>query len=270
MSKLYGGLCELKSGDMSFDDVLTYYTDLPLSAFIRRTGIIKKKEGNNMARIKNQAVLDLRQFTPEALKKIKSIKRVAMVILPEEMSPEFTEIYAGIKKTMVAKETVIPANTCIHNGNCILTKNDVTENSLIMCNGLTIVKDIPESMKIKLVVNGCLIKSKDAFVEVIEHNGTKHEIDPFVKLISGKSEIKVDKNFFDNIEENTALVSCARVIIDDTVTANMLKEKKLQFICCAIICAREELHGYIHANSVDIADVLTLEKAKKKYKKNFR
>lgn len=270
MSKLYGGLRELKSGEMSFDEVLTYYTDIPLCVFVRKTGIIKKKEGNNMARIKNQAVLDLRQFTPDALKKIKSIKRVAMVILPEEMSPEFTEIYAGIKKTMVAKETIIPANTCIHNGNCILTKNDVTENSLIMCNGLTVIKDIPESMKIKLVVNGCLIKSKDAFVEIIEHNGTKHEIDPFVKLISGKSEIKVDKNFIDNIKENTSLVSCARVIIDDNVTDNMLKEKKLQFICCAIICAREELHGYIHANSVDVADIITLEQAKKKYKRNFR
>lgn len=270
MSKLYAELCELKNKGICFDDVLTHYTDLPLSVFIGKTGFIKKKEGNNMARIRNQAVLDLRQFTPEALKKIKSIKRVAMVILPEEMSPEFSEIYAGIKKTMVAKETVIPINTCIHNGNCILTKSDVTENSLIMCNGLTVVKDIPESMKIKLVVNGCLIKSKDAFVEIIEHNGTKHEIDPFVKLISGKSEIKVDKNFIDNIEENTALVTCARVIIDDTVTDNMLKEKKLQFICCAIICAREELHGYIHANSVDIADILTLEQAKKKYKRKFR
>lgn len=99
MSKLYGGLSELRNGSMCFDDVLTYYGELPLSAFILKTVNITKKEGNKMARIRNQAILDLRQFTPEALKKIKSIKRVATVILPENMSSEFTEVYAGIKKT---------------------------------------------------------------------------------------------------------------------------------------------------------------------------
>lgn len=270
MSKLYGGLCELKSGNLNFDSVLTYYGELPLSAFILKTVNITKKEGIKMARIRNQAILDLRQFTPEALKKIKSIKRVATVILPENMSPEFAEVYAGIKKSTIAKETVIPENACIHNGSSILTKSDVTENSLIICNGLTIVKDIPENMKIKLIVNGCLIKSKDAFVEIIEHNGTSHEIDSDLKLISSKPEIKVDKNFISNIEVNTALVSCTKVIIDDSVTESMLKEKKLQFISCAFVCAKEELHGYIHANSVDVANVMTLEQAKKKYKRNFR
>lgn len=140
MSKLYGGLCELRNGGMNFDDVLTYYGELPLSAFILKTVNITKKEGNKMARIRNQAILDLRQFTPEALKKIKSIKRVATVILPENMSPEFTEVYAGIKKTMVAKETVIPANACIHNGSTILTKSDVTENNCFPCLNISQVK----------------------------------------------------------------------------------------------------------------------------------
>ena len=270
MSKLYGGLRELKNGGMNFDGVLTYYGELPLSAFILKTVNITKKEGNKMARIRNQAILDLRQFTPEALKKIKSIKRVATVILPENMSPEFTEVYAGIKKNMVAKETVIPANACIHNGSTILTKSDVTENSLIICNGMTVIKDIPESMKIKLIANGCLIKTKDAFVEIIEHNGTSHEIDSDVKLITGKPEIKVDNNFINNIEVNTALVGCTKVIIDNSVTENILKEKKLQFVACTFVCAKEELHGYIHANSVDVTNVMTLEQAKKKYKRNFR
>ena len=73
MSKLYGGLSELKSGGMDFNDVLTYYSEMPISAFICKTGKIKKKEGNKMARIINQASVDLRSFTPEALKKIKSI-----------------------------------------------------------------------------------------------------------------------------------------------------------------------------------------------------
>lgn len=270
MSKLYGGMRELKVGNMSLEYVLTYYEDSPLSAFVYKTGIIKKKEGTNMARIRNQASLDLRQFTPEALKKIKSISRVANVILPENMSPEFAEVYAGIKKSMVANELVIPSNACIHNGSSIITKSDVTENSLIICNGLTILRDIPESMKIRLIANGLLIKSKDAFVEILEHNGSKLEFDTDVKIISNKSEIKVDENFLDNIEEKTALVSCSRVIIDSSVTDSMLKNKKLQFVACAIICANEELHGYIHANSVDIADVVTPAQAKKKYKRKFR
>ncbi|MBE6773422.1 MAG: hypothetical protein E7544_04265 [Ruminococcaceae bacterium] len=270
MSKLYGGLSELKSGGMDFNDVLAYYSEMPISAFICKTGKIKKKEGSNMARIRNQANLDLRQFTPEALKKIKSISRVANVILPENMSPEFAEVYAGIKKSMIANEMVIPSGACIHNGSSIITKSDVTENSLIICNGLTVIKDIPESMKIRLIVNGCLIKSKDAFVEILEHNGSMLEIDTVVKIINNKSEIKVDKNFLDNIGEKTALVSCARVIIDNSVTDVMLKNKKLQFIACALICANEELHGYIHANSVDVANVMTLEQAKKKYKRKFR
>ena len=46
MSMLYGGLSELKSGGMDFNDVLAYYSEMPISAFICKTGKIKKKEGN--------------------------------------------------------------------------------------------------------------------------------------------------------------------------------------------------------------------------------
>lgn len=270
MSKRYAGLMSLKDGSMSFDEVLTYYSDFPLPYFIMKT-VKEKKEGKNMARIINQPMVDLRGFTPEALKKIKSITNVATVILPENMPDGFSEAYMQIKKMNIAGEIRVPDSAQFFNGDVTLTRKDVTDNSVIMCNGIVFVKDIPQEMNVRMVINGTLIKSESAFVNVTSINGTKVEVSDDVKIIKGKAQLTFDKNFADNIEEKTILVACGKIYISDEVTEEMLSAKQVRFVATGKIYARKELHGYIQANSEAVGKVLTAqEKETEKKKKFFR
>ena len=266
MSKLYAGLSELKNGSMSFDDVLLYYSDIPLPYFIMKT-IKQKKEGENMANIINQAFVDLRNFSPEALKKIKSITNVALVMLPENPTPEFSEAYAAIKKTNVLSETNISGNACIFNGMSLLTKDDVADNSVVVCNGLAIVRDMPKEKNLKIIVNGALIKSESAFLEIIKINGTTYIIEDDAKIVKSMSKLTIDENFINNLSDKTAIIDCGKVYIESDVTEAMLQSKGVVFYDIAQVIARKELHGYIQANSNQVASVRTFEEAEKKEKK---
>lgn len=266
MSKLYAGLSVLNDGSFSFDEALLYYTDTPLSYFIVET-ILKRKKETTMAKITNQVTVDLRNYSPEALKKIKSIKNAVHIILPENPSPEFSEAYAQIKKINVVDETTTPGNACIFNGVANLTKKDLSENNIVICNGNAILRDIPKEMNIKVKVNGSLIKSPSAFVEIIKINGSSYEIDDDARLILSMTELNIDEVFLRNTDDKTAIVSCGKVIIDDEITDGMLSEKGVKFYNVGQIVARKELHGYIQTNSFSVGLVQTKEDAEKRDKK---
>ncbi len=270
MSKLYGGLSALKDGTFSFEEVLIYYTDMPLQALFFEMRKNKMKEGKNMARIINQPTVDLRGFTPEALKKIKSITNVASVLLPENMPDGFSEAYMQIKKMNIAGEIRVPDNAQFFNGNITLTRKDVTADSVLLCNGTAFVSDIPEEMNVRMIINGTLIKTESAFVTVSSINGTKVEISDDVKTVKGKAELNFDKSFADNIGEKTIIVACGKIHISDEVTEEMLSAKQVKFIAVGKIFARKELHGYLNANSEAVGKILTEEKEKREKKKLFR
>lgn len=269
MSRLYGGLSALKDGTFTFDEVLLYYTDMPLSVLFFETVKNKKKEGKNMARIINQASVDLRSFTPEALKKIKSIMNVHLIMLPENPTPEFTEAYTSIKKTNIMTEINVSGNASVFNGMTILTKDDLAKDSLVVCNGFTVLRDIPAEMNIRVIINGSLIKSSDVFVEAVKINGTIYKIDDDANIIRSVTEIDFDRNFIDNIKSKTVIISCGKITVSDEITEEMLSEKQVRFIAVEKIIARKELHGYIQANSEGVRKVITAEEKEKK-KKLFR
>lgn len=266
MSKLYAGLTALKDGTMSFDEVLFYYSDVPLPIFISET-ITKKKEGKIMARITNQAFVDLRSFTPDALKKIKSITNVALVMLPENPTDEFTEAYAAVKKLNIASETNISGNACIFNGMTVLGKDDIADDSVVVCNGLAVIRNMPKEKNMRVIVNGVLIKSPSAFMEIIKINGTVYTIDDDAKLIKSISKLIIDKNFIGNLNDKTAIVNCGKIYIENEVTEEMLQSKGIVFYDTAQITARKDLHGYIQANSNKVALVQTFEESEKREKK---
>ena len=267
MSKRYAGLKTLKDGTMSFDEVLLYYSDIPLSYIIMKTIIKEKKEGKIMAKIINQAFIDLRYFSPEALKKIKSMTNVALVMLPENPTPEFSEAYAAIKKTNVASETNISGNACIFNGMSVLNKEDIADNSVVVCNGLAIIRDVPKEKNLRIIVNGVLIKSPSAFMDIIKVNGTTYLIDDDAKLVKSISKLIIDENFINNLSDKTAIINCGKIYIENEVTEAMLQSKNVVFYDIAQIIARKELHGYIQANSNKVALVQTFEEAEKRDKK---
>ncbi len=263
MSKLYAALSSIKEGSMPFSEILLYYSDIPVSYLLYETAK-KKKEGNKMAKIFNQPTLDLRNFSPDALKKIQSITNVASILLPEHMTPEFSEAYAAIKKTNIAAELNIPGDALLYNGDVTLTRNNVTKNSMVICNGNLIVKDIPPELNLKINLNGTLIKSSDAFVQIVKINGTVHEIDKDVYIIKSMAKLKIDVNFINNLPEKTAIIACGKVDIESAVTEAMLRSKALKFYAVGKIRADKELHGYIQANSNSVGKIVISDEPEKK------
>lgn len=266
MSKLYAGLSVLKDGSFSFEDALLYYTDTPLSYFIIEA-IFKRKKETEMVKIKNQITLDLRNYTPEALSKIKTIKNAINILLPENPSPEFSAAYAKIKKINIINETTIPGNACMFNGTANLTQNDLTKGSVIICNGNAILRDIPEELNIKIKVNGNLIKSSSAFVEILKVNGSTFEIDDDANLILSIAEMNIDSAFIKNAKEKTALINCGKVFIADELSDEELSDRSIKFYNVGQIVAKKELHGYIQNNSYNVGLIQTYEEAEKREKK---
>lgn len=266
MSKLYAALSVLKDGSFSFDEALLYYTDSPPAYFIFEA-ILKRKKETEMVKIKNQITLDLRNYTPEALSKIKTIKNVINILLPENPSPEFSAAYAKIKKINIINETSIPGNACMFNGTANLTQKDLTEGSVIICNGLAILRDIPEELNIKIKVNGNLIKSSSAFVEILKVNGSTFEIDDDANLILSITEMNIDSAFIKNAKEKTALINCGKVFIADELADEELSDRSIKFYNVGQIVAKKELHGYIQNNSYNVGLIQTYEEAEKRDKK---
>ncbi|MBR3815793.1 MAG: hypothetical protein IKJ27_03590 [Clostridia bacterium] len=269
MSKRYAGLIALKDATMSFDDVLLYYSDIPLPYFIMKTAK-EKKEGKIMSRIINHALTDLRNFSPEALKKIKSMTNVALVLLPENPTPEFSEAYASIRKTNVASELNSSSDVCVFNGMSILDKNNIADNSLIVCNGLAVIKNIPKEKNIKVIVNGMLIKSSSAFMDIIKINGAIGIIDDEARIVKSNSTLTIDENFINNLSDKTAIINCGKIYIENEVSEAMLQSKGVVFYDTLQIFASKELHGYIQANSYNVKNICAAEEAKKRSKAKER
>lgn len=66
-----------------------------------------------MAIIKNEAVVDLTQYSSAALSKITSMTNVALVLLPADAPEEYYEAYAQIKKANIASIIQIPSGKIV-------------------------------------------------------------------------------------------------------------------------------------------------------------
>ena len=82
--------------------------------------IFKKKQS-----IEAQAVVDLREYTPQALNNIKSIEAFALLILPENPSSEFIEAFSKIKLDAVG-----------------FTLNLANDKKIAMFNGVTSLSSV--------------------------------------------------------------------------------------------------------------------------------
>lgn len=211
-----------------------------------------------MAKIVDQAVVDLRNFTARALGKIKLIQDVAVVILPEEMSDDFAEAYTSIKKIDIAKEVQLKKQTIINiiNGFADIDKTSVAKDSVIVCNGTLIAKDIPEDFNIGLIVNGAVLKHQSAYITIISLNGQCTDIPDGYTLLNSVTVMEIDKNALINMKKKTMIAAVARLYFKDDVTEELLKEKEVIFRAVSKIFAPEKLHGYITSNSSSIGKLL--------------
>lgn len=267
MSKIYAGLAFIRDGSMDFEEILLYFSDNPYtnSVLISETVFKNKmKRGEDMSKIINQVMVDLRSFSPEALSKIEEISNVVDIILPKNMSVEFADAYGKIKKSRVVNELKLTDDQKLTtvNGTVTITENDVSKNSFLKANGVLIVKGITEAFNLNILVNGLLVKTKSSKINIEKLNGLKIEIDDDASIITSMKNIEIDKCFIDSINDKTVIIDSDEIIIKDDVTADMLRSKSVYFADIKQIYAPKSLHGYIHANSVDISRISESKKRK--------
>lgn len=227
-----------------------------------------------MAKIKEQAIVDLRSFDAKALKKIKLISCVGIVIIPKNADPEFTHIYAGIKKDAIGDVIEIDRedNLVTYNGSTVLTKDSVPENALVMINGMALVMDMPRKHNLRLICNGAIVKMQDASFSMYKQNGSviDYPRDNSAPYRFYTGETTLDSAAVSYFENDTVIICSGQLNVTEGVTNEMLAEKNLFFILIGETVAPNAAISYIRANSYVCGLIETKEEEQERKKKAKR
>lgn len=214
----------------------------------------KRKENGETGkrkRIKGVAVLDLTNYTPQALRNIKSISGVACVLVADG-DEEYIEALSEIEFEGVASTFTVPKGTGIAsiNGFARLTNETVKKDTIYKVNGFALIYDLSADMNISLIVNGTALVQKNSKVNILNVNGEviTEEFD-FDKMKFVDNKLYIDANFVKECEVGTIAMADNKIYIDDSVTADMLREKEISFISGNKIICRKELWGYVQNNA---------------------
>lgn len=210
---------------------------------------------NKKKKIRNVAQLDLRNYTAQALSKISAIENVAIILLPENPSAEFTVAYAEIDKVAIANEIPVPSNkkTALFNGGILLSGANIPNDSICFVNGSAIIYNTKNVVDTSFIVNGFVLVEKDANINFQTANGAVLEANvdfDFDKLKFYPSEITVDSVMIKNLEKDASVAAGGRMKIDNTVTEAEVVEKNLTFIAGGEIVCSKNIAGCIKARSI--------------------
>lgn len=200
--------------------------------------------------IKAQSELDLREYTPEALSKIKLISAVALVILPKDAGSEFYNAYSQICKKAIAHEIKLNKDEKINNCNgCAVINGNMS--GVNMVNGIAVITDCNRSEPADFYVNGMVIIKKGCNSEninIVNCNGAVQIIDfNCVKVYADNCEI--NDQFIEYIEKDTLICAGDNVIIDKSVTPEMLCEKNIQFVAGDFVICPKKIYGAVAVRS---------------------
>lgn len=208
-------------------------------------------EFDKRKKLKNLAILDLTDYTPQALRNIKSISNVAMLFVADG-DEEYIEALSEIELENIACKISVPhgKELCTVNGSAFLTNETVKKDAVYLVNGFAVVYDLSEEMNISLVTNGTVLIKKGSNPNILQTNGEiiveDFDID---KLKFVENKMYIDANFVRECETGTTAMADNKIFIDDTVTADMLREKEFKFISGNKIICRKELWGYVQSHA---------------------
>lgn len=208
-------------------------------------------ETDKRKKLENIAMLDLTDYTPQALRNIKSISNVAMLVVADG-GDDYIEALSEIEIKNVAFKLNIPRGKelCTVNGSIFLTNETAKKDAIYIINGLAIIYDLSEDMNIGIITNGTVIVQKGSNPNIIRTNGEVVVEDfDLSKLKFMENKMYIDANFVKECEAGTVAVADNKIYIDDTVTADMLREKEIKFISGNKIICRKELWGYVQAHA---------------------
>lgn len=211
--------------------------------------IFKKKQS-----IHAQSVVDLRDYTPQALSNIKVIEAVALLILPENPSNEFIEAFSKIKLDAVGFKLNLPSDKKIamFNGVTSLSNVKLSDNTVGVFNGIVIVGHMIESENAQYIANGIVLKKigLQNNGQCLMENGLIFEMDfdeNKVKLFSNK--IDIDASFIRNVQDGTLIAAGDTITFNNDVTEDIIVEKNLQFFAGNIIKCSKTIKGCVQARS---------------------
>lgn len=211
--------------------------------------IFKKKQA-----IHAQAVVDLRDYTPQALSNIKVIEAVALLILPENPTPEFVETFSKIQLDAVALTLNLSNDKKIamFNGVTSLSSISLADNTVGVFNGIVIMGHAIENENVQYIVNGIILKKigLQHNGKCLMENGLIFEMDfdeNKVKLFTNK--IDIDSSFIRNVEEGTLIASGDTITLLEDITEEIIIEKNIQFFAGNMIKCGKSIKGCVQARS---------------------
>lgn len=201
-----------------------------------------------------QSVVDLRDYTPQALNNIKTIEAVALLILPENPSDEFIEAFSKIKLEAVGFILNLPNNKKIamFNGVTSLSSINLTDDTVGVFNGIVVLGKVIENENAQYIVNGIMLKKLGLQHngKCLMENGLIFEMDfdeNKVKLFSNKVEI--DLSFIRNVQDGT-LIACGNTMtLADDITEEAIIEKNIQFFAGNSINCSKHVKGCVQARA---------------------
>lgn len=198
--------------------------------------------------IKNIALLDLQNFTAEALREIKKIESCAMLLIPKNASDEWKNAYAKITIRNVASIIEVSySKYSVLNGMVILNDKNVSDDCLYIVNGIIILETVEKIPN--LCVNGLLLKRKKSRYEMTRMNGRSVEVEDNVVIKPYPNTIEIDGDTVRSFDYNTLVAAGNNVDIVDDVTEQMLSDKKITFAAGNEVKCGKSILGYVKVNS---------------------
>lgn len=208
-------------------------------------------EADRRKKLKNLPMLDLTNYTPQALRNIKSISNVATLLVADG-DEAYIEALSEIELENIANKISVPYGKKVStiNGSAVLTSQTAKKDGIYLVNGCAVVYDLDEEMNVSLCTNGTAILQKNSKVNLLSTNGSVAVVDfDSSKLKLFDNKVTVDSNFVKEAEIGTVLAADNKLYICDDVTADMLREKEIYFISGNKIICKKELWGYIQNHS---------------------
>lgn len=211
--------------------------------------IFKKKQA-----IHAQSVVDLRDYTPQALNNIKVIEAVALLILPENPSNEFIEAFSKIQLDAVGFRLNLPSDkkVVMFNGVTSLSSVKLADNTVGVFNGIVIIGQMLENENAQYIVNGIVLKKigLQNSSQCLMENGLIFEMDfdeNKVKLFSNK--IEIDASFIRNVQDGTLIAAGDTILFNNDITEEMIVKKNVQFFAGNKIKCNKDIKGCVQARS---------------------
>lgn len=212
------------------------------------------------------ASVNLTNYSPAALRRISKIANCALVFLPENPSVEYMEAFNEISLINVANVIHAPSDKtiCSVNGSAIL--KDVSSKNFYIVNGEAVVLSTVSDEPVPFIVNGQIFYKDDINIECISANGEATPVNfDYEKVKIYQERIEINADFIKHSEQGTYIICMSKIKLSEDVTDEILSEKGIHFICSSKIYCKQNVYGYVAANSQGMDKIITDAEEYKKF-----